>query len=311
MLHKPILIKHDERREAQRTELRFRADLEPGGGRLALYTDLPLDDLPWPPSDSDVKNALSLFYDDLLVDFPFKSQMDRAHAMAAFLLPFVRGIIYGHTPWHVFTSPVTGSGNTLLCNLIGDISGPGIVTTMLNPRSQSLRLDLISLMNLCLKNKSLLNEIHHPAKHIIRSKHMVDAVVRHLHVGKGLFNSSLIPLNMLPIWWLHIHNETLEYSLARVSMRIKIVPNVERPWLNRTFKHDHLEKWAKDNRKQLVRSCLIMIYRWICDGCPPGEKTLWRFAEWSKIMGGILSTAGVDGFLGRDDESGYVAGSKW
>src|SRR5207247_1460906 len=56
--------------------------------------------------------------DELLVDFPFETQADRAMAIGAFLLPFVRRMIEGCTPLHLFEASTPGSGKTLIAKLI-------------------------------------------------------------------------------------------------------------------------------------------------------------------------------------------------
>ena len=91
--------------------------------RLWLEADAALNvgEVPETPTAEEVTAARSLFLDDLMVDFPFAGDADRAHAMAALLLPFVRRMIDGFTPLHVVEAPSVGSGKGLLCNLISTI----------------------------------------------------------------------------------------------------------------------------------------------------------------------------------------------
>jgi hypothetical protein len=51
---------------------------------------------------------------ELLGDFGFASEADRAHAIALGLLPLVRGWIEGSTPLHLIEAPLRGTGKTLL-----------------------------------------------------------------------------------------------------------------------------------------------------------------------------------------------------
>jgi hypothetical protein len=70
---------------------------------------LHVHDVPARPSKVDlgVANALIL---EVLADFPFVSQADEAHAIALFLLPYVRDLITGPTPNHLIEAPTPGSG---------------------------------------------------------------------------------------------------------------------------------------------------------------------------------------------------------
>jgi hypothetical protein len=52
----------------------------------------------------------------------------------------------------------------------------------------------------------------------------------------------------------------------------------------------------------LVWACLTLTQAWIARGKPMGETLLASYESWSRIMGGILCVAGVDGFLQDRDE---------
>lgn len=90
--------------------------------RARLYYDprsgLEVPSVPEQPTPADIHNARALILDDLLVDFPFTSDADRAHAVALFLLPFVRELIAGPTPLHLIEAPVMGSGKSLLAEVL-------------------------------------------------------------------------------------------------------------------------------------------------------------------------------------------------
>jgi hypothetical protein len=86
-------------------ETRFYLNLEKG---------LFIPPVPESPDGLIVAQARSLLLDDLLVDFPFVGQADRAHAAALLLQPFVRLLIDGPTPLWLIESPTPGSGKGLL-----------------------------------------------------------------------------------------------------------------------------------------------------------------------------------------------------
>jgi hypothetical protein len=97
--------------------------LTPGYHReAALWLDLPdgftLGDIPDAPSATEISWARSLLLDDLFVDFPFVAPSDRAHAVAAVILPFVRRLIPGRTPIHLVEAPAEGSGKGYICHAV-------------------------------------------------------------------------------------------------------------------------------------------------------------------------------------------------
>jgi hypothetical protein len=53
------------------------------------------------PTPQQVAATRSLLLDDLLGDFPFVGDAERAHSVALLLLPFMRPMIPGPTPLHM------------------------------------------------------------------------------------------------------------------------------------------------------------------------------------------------------------------
>jgi len=53
------------------------------------------------------------------------------------------------------------------------------------------------------------------------------------------------------IWVVTGNNVVLSGELTRRSVRIRIDPNTDQPWLRDGFKYPHLEAWIADNRGRL------------------------------------------------------------
>src|SRR5262249_54369632 len=70
------------------------------------------------PTAAEISEALNLITFELLGDFPFIGEAEKAHALAAVLLPFVRDMIDGPTPLHSIEAPSAGTGKTLLVGLL-------------------------------------------------------------------------------------------------------------------------------------------------------------------------------------------------
>ena len=79
-------------------------------------------EVPADPTPEQIAQARALLVDELLVDFPFVKDSDRAHAVAAILLPFLQRIIGGLAPMHLIEAPTQGSGKGLLASLISIVS---------------------------------------------------------------------------------------------------------------------------------------------------------------------------------------------
>ena len=85
---------------------------EPGPG-------LDCVQVPLHPTGEQVADAVRLLNTDMLGDFPFVNDADRANCLAFYLLPAVRQLIVGNTPMHVFGASKQGTGKGRLVDLWG------------------------------------------------------------------------------------------------------------------------------------------------------------------------------------------------
>jgi putative DNA primase/helicase len=103
-------------------------------------------------------------------------------------------------------------------------------------------------------------------------------------------------------WLATGNNPTVSTEISRRTVRIRLDARLDRPWLRSGFRHKKLRQWALKHRGELVWAALTMIRAWIATGRPAGEKSLGMFERWSEVIGGILSVAGVPGFLSNLEE---------
>src|SRR6185312_16644343 len=100
------------------------------------------------------------------------------------------------------------------------------------------------------------------------------------------------------------------------DMRRRVVPiyldaGVEKPWerlgpgAGRTWQHPHLMSWAAEQRPRLARAALVLashyVKGWEDVGRETPTRTLGTFEEWARVVGGVVTAAGVDGFGGNID----------
>ncbi|HST19788.1 MAG TPA: ATPase, partial [Blastocatellia bacterium] len=117
-------------------------------------------------------------------------------------------------------------------------------------------------------------------------------------------------------WVCTANNPTMSTEIARRCIRVRLDPQMDRPWINRNgFKHEDLRKWADENRGDLVWAALVLIQAWLASGRPqPQCKPLGSYEEWSRVIGGILENAGINGFLANLDvfyEASDLEGAIW
>lgn len=113
-----------------------------------------------------------------------------------------------------------------------------------------------------------------------------------------------ITLPISCVWAMTGNNPKLSDEFVRRRISIELDSRMENPWLRdqHAFKHPNLREWVRNNRRRLIWACLVLIQNWVTQGHPDagGEiPRLGSFEDWSRVIGGILESAGIGGFLGN------------
>jgi len=256
---------------------------------------LSIPEVPKNPTKSDIEKAKYWILDELLVDFPFSSDADKSHAIALLLLPFCRSMIDGLTPLHFIEASGQGSGKGLLAKVLLSISCDSNVGIIPPPRDdEEVRKSITARL------------IEGRAAVLIDNVTRLDSPVLSAALTADIWDDRLLGKNKtvrLPINWIWAatgNNAIVSTDIARRSIRIRLTPEEEKPWLRQDFKHESLITWAKKMRSHLIWACLTLIQSWISAGRPQANIIpLGSFEEWTKVMGGILEHAEIPGFLGN------------
>lgn len=270
---------------------------------LTFPRDLVIPPVSRRPTGADVMAARALIVAELMGDFPFATQADRANAVALFLLPYARQLIDGNTPNHLIEAPEPGSGKGLLANACLRVAVGGNVPTITQARDDDEWRKRISAVLVQLPVAVLIDNI----THTLDSAALAAALTTRLWQDQRLSTNELLEAPVNNVWVTTGNNPTLSREIARRTIRIRLDAGVEQPWKREGFKHPALDAWADEQRGQLLHAALTLIQAWVACGKPIGTATLGSFEKWACVMGGILDTAGVTGFLAnRDDLSEYA-----
>lgn len=267
---------------------------------LVKENSITVDPVPENPTTDKVQAALDLILTELLGEFPFKDDPDKAHALAAFLQPFVRRMIEGPTPLHSIEAPAAGSGKTLLCNLISMIVSGQLSQTHPLPRNEEEMRKLLTSILIGAPQIVVLDNAN--PKHDIDSSSLSGVLTSCYWKDRILGLSKTISVPNKALWLLTGNNPRYSTELARRCIRIRIDPKQDRPWERKNFRHGDLPGWARGNRPKLIHALLVLIQNWIAAGRPCYKKKLGSFEQWSEVIGGILECAGVFGFLDKLNE---------
>lgn len=278
---------------------------KPGYDRHArLFADIADLNLPRTlsqvPSPSELEEAKRWLLDEMLGDFPFVDAASRAHTLGATLAPFVRQSLGGPIPLHLIESPTQGTGKSLLAKVVAipatgappsSMSDPGQDETEWRKRITSTLIKLPSYIFIDNIGSQL------------DSDTLASALTSDWWEDRLLGSSKNIKLPQRATWLATGNNLHLKMDIARRCCPIRIDAKTDQPWKRDGFRHENIIDWSKENRPWLIWACLTMVCHWIAQGCPPGQQKMGSFEGYARVIGGILTTAGIPGFLGNYEES--------
>ena len=250
--------------------------------------------VPMAPTPADVVRARDLLFEPL-ADFPFVGPSERAHALAATLLPFVREMIDGPTPLHMIAKPTPGTGAGLLCDVIalvttGRAAPAGVVPTDENETRKRLTAAFLEGAPILLLDN---------VRQILGGSALSSALTATSWTDRILGRSSNTTLPIRCLWLATANNPRTSNEVARRIVRIGLDAKVERPWERDHFGIPDLRAWVKERRGALVAAALTLIQAWVREGRPAGAASLGSYEAWAAVIGGILAVSGVEGFLGN------------
>jgi len=267
-------------------------------------------EVPRNPTAIELKAALGLLLNDLLVDFPFTADSDRAHALAALLLPLVRRMVRGCTPIHLFESPTPGSGKGLLKDCVSIVALGSLAPVVTITRDEDeARKKITSILS---RGQPLV--VIDNVRGALDSSQLAAVITTEIWSDRLLSLNLMVDLPNRATWIVTANNPSLSLENARRCVRVRIDPKTDRPWQRTGFRHEELREWVQANRGKLVHACLVIVQAWIAAGRPPGPKTLGSFEEWARTVGGILQNANIPGFLDNTEqlyEAADAEGREW
>jgi len=241
---------------------------------------------------------------------PFENNSDRAHAVAALLLSFIRRMITGPTPLHLVEAPTPGSGKSLLSEAISVIAtGHNGHLMSFSTDEDETRKKITSALSMG-SGIIIMDNI----KRGLDSAVLSGVLTSTLWTDRWLGTQKLVRLRNRSLWMATANNPKLSTEMARRIIRIRLDPGMDRPWQRTNFRHAPLIKWVKANRAELVAAVLTLIQAWLSSGKSPGQHSLGSFESWAEITGGILQSAGIPGFLESQEELYEMAdsdGAQW
>jgi hypothetical protein len=258
------------------------------------------------PTPEEVKQARDLLLVEAFGDFPFVGDASKAHALAATLLPFVRQMIDGPTPLHLFDAPVEGTGKTLLITSITRINtGRDAEATAECSCDEEWRKRITALLAEG-PTFILLDNLNRT----LDSGALAGALTTNVWKDRILGVSKTATLPNRAVWVASGNNTRLSRELIRRTLWCRLDSQTDAPWDRTGFRHPNLLAWVRENRGRLVWAALTLCQAWVATGRPAGKQTLGMFESWAEVIGGILDVVGVPGLLANAKDFRQTATDK-
>jgi hypothetical protein len=263
------------------------------------------------PTPENIEAAKTLILSTLLGEVAFVDDASRAHAIAQMILPFVRQLIDGATPLHLWSAPLRGSGKSYAaCACIMPFTTPTPTPEKSTPEEW---------------RKSLLCELVTGPSHIFidnikgNERGALNSSALDLAITEGSIRDRLtgtgevVTARIKCVWVATANNAELSEDAVTRTLVIRLDPNSENPD-RREFQSDP-KTFIRENRAQVCGAILTLVRAWQAKGAPKySGPHRWRFPQWQAVIGGILEANGIDGFLDNletEREALNTGGDDW
>ena len=256
--------------------------------------------VPEDPSREEIEAARELILTEWLGDFPFDSDTDRANVLALIVTPAIRGMV-PKVPLAVVDGLQMGVGKNLLADSILTVYTGGAAEPMnWVPEADELRKQITAAF------RTGAEFFVFDEAHTIEGAPLAQALTAATWQDRILGVSTMANFPNV-ITWLSLGNQVqVKGDLTRRVYRIALRPRYANPQDRpaSSFRHPgtsglDLGSWTRKHRRELMTAILTLVRAWFAAGTPRPARgvSFGSFEVWEKIVGGIVETAGLTGFL--------------
>lgn len=230
------------------------------------------------PTRSEAMTALALL-DELLAEFSFAGEADRAAALCAMLTAAVRPSLPVAPMFHA-RAHMVGSGKSYLCELITAFATPqrGTPTTFPADDEECRKLLLAELLR-----APAVVEFDNLTSDLVAHKSLCTALTSEFMSGRILGVSKTATVGTRALFLSSGNNVGPVQDMTRRCITIRLAPQVEVP-AARSFKRPDLVRDVLRSRGRYVVAALTLIRSWIVAGRPKAEcRALASYGEWSDL----------------------------
>lgn len=250
------------------------------------------------PDGADVAAARRLLL-DMIVDFPFAGDDDRANYLGLLLTPLLRQVAPPSYKLFGIGAHQPGSGKSLLAEIVSITHG-GVLRSEVPEDEAEWRKQGTTILATTSAPVVVIDNV----MGVLKSSYLAGILTAGREVtDRELGKMSVITVPNDRVWVVTGNNLSVGGDLERRTISILIDPDRPNPEKRTDFQVPDLRSWVTENRNQVLWALLTLVRAWVAQGMPePERRQSDSFAKWSRVVAGILEVAGVPGMF--DAESG-------
>lgn len=257
-------------------------------------------EVPENPTPEELAAARDLILTEWLGDFPLDADADRANLLALVVTPAIRGMV-PRAPMAVVDGLQMGVGKNLLADsLLTVYTGHAAQPMNWVEEGDELRKQITSAF------RTGAEFFVFDEAHVLDGAALAQALTAETWQDRILGVSTMANFPNRVTWMSLGNNVQVRGDITRRVYRIALRPRYANPQDRRaeTFRHPgtsglDLLSWTRKNRRELMTAILTVVRAWFAAGQPYPKRgvSFGSFEVWEKITGGIVETAGLEGFL--------------
>lgn len=255
-----------------------------------LFLDLndTWPDVPAQPTRSQVAEAV-LRLEDVVCDFPFATDADRAAWVAALLTVLGRNAFGGPSPMVFVSASTPGTGKGLLIQAMAEILLGRGAPLMTQSSSAAEEKKAITAKLMEAPQLLLWDNISGP----FGSPALDGLLTAEIWEDRVLGVSKVVRLPNRTLFLATGNNPTFVGDLPRRVLSIRLSTDLERPEERAGFRHVDLLSHVRVHRKELVTAGLTILRGYIAAGRPDQGLRPWgSYERWSSLVRGSIVWAG-------------------
>lgn len=249
-------------------------------------------DVPEAPTPEQVAEAVALLHKPVQ-DFPFLEQ-DRANFFALLLALIGRDVIKGLVPPFMISANTPGTGKGLLSEVVSRMATGGqAASSTWKTDGEEMRKFITSSL---LAGERLV--IFDNVNDKMDSGIFAAATTARVWTDRAMGGNAIVKVENRSLFLATANNPTMSAEVSRRFVTVELSTNYENPHERRGYAIPNLLEWVDENTGKVIAALLTLWRAWFAAGKPRWRgQSLGSYEDFCETIGGVLSVAGVNGFL--------------